>query len=52
MINTIDYGMIPVAKDRKYLNNNVIGTVETCDGNFYTIHKAFSGAIVALLNND
>lgn len=48
MIRTLDYGMLPVAADTTYISNEVLGTVETCDGRFYEVRRAFSGSLVAV----
>lgn len=48
MIRTIDYGLLPIAVDTRYIYDEIIDTVETCDGSFYTVQKAFTGSIVAV----
>jgi hypothetical protein len=48
MIRTLDYGMLPIAKDTTYINDECVGTVETCDGKFYEVRRAFSGSLVAV----
>lgn len=52
MIRTLEYGIVPIAVNTTYVHNKVIDTVECCNGEFYTLHRAFSGSIVAVLNND
>jgi hypothetical protein len=46
-IRTRDFGVLPIAKDTTYVNDECVGTVETCDGKFYEVRRAFSGALVA-----
>ena len=48
MINTLDYGTLPIAKDTTYISDECLGTVETCDGKFYMVCRAFSGSLVAV----
>lgn len=48
MINTLDYGTLPIAKDTTYISDECLGTVETCDGKFYVVFRAFSGSLVAV----
>ena len=48
MIRTLDYGMLPIAKDTTYIGDECHGTVETCDGKFYEVRRAFSGGLVAV----
>jgi hypothetical protein len=50
MIRTIEFGMLPIAKDDQYVKNEVFGTVETCDGSFYVVRRSFSGGLVAVLS--
>ena len=43
MIRTLDYGMLPIAKDTTYINAECVGTVETCDGKFYEVCDLLQG---------
>lgn len=48
MIRTLDYGVLPIANSTKYINDTIVDTVETCDGNIYAVKRAFSGGLVAV----
>jgi len=48
MLNTIDYGLIPIAKHETYLQKNVIGLIEETNGEYYEIRLTNNGQIVAI----
>jgi hypothetical protein len=48
MIHTLDYGILPIAKNTTFINNFIYGLVETCDNKFYEVRRAFSGSLVAV----
>jgi len=47
-IRTIKFGTIPTAFSDRYLNDDVIDTVEMDNGDLYEVKKSFTGSIVAL----
>lgn len=47
-IRTLNYGLVPVAVDTTYISDGIVDTVETCNGDFYTIRLTFTGSIVAV----
>ena len=47
-IRTLDYGILPIAKNTDYISDFAVGTIEDCDGNFYEVRRADSGSLVAV----
>jgi hypothetical protein len=48
MIKTLNYGFLPVAKQLSYVSDVVFDIIETCNGNFYEVRRAYSGSLVAV----
>lgn len=51
-IKTLDYGVIPVRYDKKYIFNEVIDLVEVDNGTFYEIRKNMNFELVAVKSED
>lgn len=47
-IRTLDYGIVPVAKNTVFVHDDIIGLVEADNGDSYLIKRAFSGSLVAI----
>jgi hypothetical protein len=48
VIRTLDYGVLPIAKDTTYISDECLGIIEMCDGKFYEVRRAFSGGLVGV----
>ena len=48
MIRTINYEILPVARDATFMHSKVIDTIEMDNGDIYEIRQAFSGGLVAI----
>ena len=46
-ITTLDYGILPIAKNRKWLLEDCLDVITT-PGASYEVRKTFNGALVAL----